>query len=125
MKFKFILTVVLFVLIISCGIIQIVIVNKTMDFISDELEVLDQEVFMENYNIDRVNSLKIFWQKRLPLLETLIPNNEIDQVAMLLAELSGAIENEDQKETNIRIEVLQTRAQSIKHLLGFRIEHIV
>lgn len=125
MKIKLALVIILFLIVIIGGVFQIIIINRTMDYISGELEILDKEVSENIYDIEKVNNLTAYWQKKLPLIETLIPNTEIDQVAMLLAELLGAIENEDRKESNIRIEVLQTKVKSIKHLLGFRFEHIV
>lgn len=125
MKLKFALVIILTLLIIGCGIGQIVMVNKSMDYISAELEELKGEIQRENFDVQRVYGLEEYWQRILPVLEIIIPNNEIDQVGMLLAELKGAIENEDKKETHIRIEVLQIRVESIKHLLGFRIEHII
>lgn len=125
MKFKLALAIILLLLIIGCGVFQIVIINQTMDHLSEELEILDSEVNSDNFDMEKIYDLEAYWHKRLPMLETIIPNTDIDQVAMLISELIGAMENKDQKETRIRIEVLKVRAESIKHLLGFRIEHIL
>ena len=125
MKFKLALAIILLLLIIGCGVFQIVIINQTMDHLSEELEILDSEVNSDNFDMEKIYDLEAYWHKRLPMLETIIPNTDIDQVAMLISELIGAMENKDQKETHIRIEVLKVRAESIKHLLGFRIEHIL
>lgn len=125
MKLKLLLAIILLVLIVGGGVGQILLVNHTMNYISDDLEELKIEVLNGYFDIEQVHALQRYWEKILPVLETIIPNTDIDQVATLMAELEGAIENEDGDETHIRIEVLQIRVESIKHLLSFRIEHVL
>lgn len=123
---KVILIIVVLIVVLSCGIIEQVFVQSTLDNLISMTNTLESYVDLEDKEnaLIYVNSIKTWWYDKRDYLEFVCPNNDIKDLIREIGEVEGSIKSENFEDAKTYTNVLREMAKNSKNLLAYNWKNV-
>ncbi|MDR3186254.1 MAG: hypothetical protein LBU04_05555 [Christensenellaceae bacterium] len=124
MKCRFIIAVIIFILLIICGVLQEIYVVQIFNELSNRCsEIVSYDDV--RYDLTDITQLHKWWLKHLGRFEAILPNYSINEIEMLFGELIGAVAAEDYKSATALLCRLRETSDALSQMFTLRLGNIL
>ncbi len=113
------------VLVLSCGIVEVVVLKKQYVTLHGECEEVIQLAKSETLSTTRYNEFRKNWVKLRETSELLLPHNDVYELNLRFAEGQAYIEHGDFEQLLAQLSVIEELLDYVPHLITPNFNHVV
>ena len=113
------------VLVITCGILEVVLLTKDYEKLANECEEIIVKCENENLTVDEYNKFRDKWVKLREKSELLLPHIDVYEINLRFAEGQAYAEEQDYQQLKAQLTVVAELLDYVPHLMKPSLRHIV
>lgn len=113
------------ILVLSCGIVEVVVLKNQFETLHGECEEVMQLAKSETLSAARYGEFRENWVKLRETSELLLPHNDVYELNLRFAEGQAYIEQNDFEQLLAQLSVIEELLNYVPHLITPNLNHIV
>ena len=113
------------VLVITCGVLEVVLLSRSYEKLAAECDVIIQKCEEETLTIEEYNEFRNKWVDLREKSELLLPHLDVYEINLRFAEGQAYAEQEDYEQLKAQLCVVAELLEYVPHLMKPTLRHIV
>ena len=113
------------VLVITCGVLEVVLLSRAYDKLAADCAVILQKCDDETLTLEEYNDFRDKWVDLREKSELLLPHIDVYEINLRFAEGQAYAEQEDYKQLKAQLSVVEELLEYVPHLMKPSLRHIV
>lgn len=122
---SFIAGIIALVLVLTCGILEVVLLKKQYEALHNECEEVIGLAQEKKLTEERFNKFRENWVKLRETSELLLPHNDVYELNLRFAEAQAYVEQQDFEQVWAQLSVVEELLRYVPHLMTPELNHIV
>ena len=113
------------VLVVACGILEVVLLSKSYEKLAGDCEAIIQKCEDESLTVEEYNDFRDKWVDLREKSELLLPHIDVYEINLRFAEGQAYAEQEDYEQLKAQLMVVAELLDYVPHLMKPYLKHIV
>ena len=113
------------VLVITCGVLEVVLLSRSYEKLSAECDAVIKKCEEETLTVEEYNDFRDEWVKLREKSELLLPHLDVYEINLRFAEGQAYAEQEDYEQLKAQLTVVAELLDYVPHLMKPTLRHIV